>query len=664
MFPLERFVIFNTTTNAPAPLFIFDGPGLLSDQLKLSKAIYNCKTFQYTIAALQVQNTSFSIQFSSGTLSLKTFSLSSIDSSLNLPATKFCQNIRCHLKLKTNQRATEIKLVVTKISLTGVKRDNCKYAGVTTAEVLNNAYKENVVLCDNHHPHNTARSFYSSNSSLFVVLYWYQEYSFINATLSLEKTPCKSVEICLCTLHQKCSENPRASECEAYLSEVKKDVDFFSLQSNLEFAISGNNCMTMQLRVNSICMPESIKKPTYSKFLSFLHIFQPLYQATRDHQAQTIKMAVKGSFILKTYCSDQEINYRKEKEIDAFLSSSNLDISQMVSYLDFLEDAGEDDGDAYESFAFNSLSGMGQVTSGQTDFSFADDLDIEMPREKLTIGIAVSLLSQTWMDFYIKSSVVDYLPSEVSSAGVFCKQVKLASFPTVWSKKSGYYTDRIGYMNSKITQSYAVGFKSNVKLAFTESLALATVGCWKMCPKSARKYAVESAILLSLNQFSFVGVQHTSLQRVVLKNTILKAGAHLFAAKVVDDKHFEQMQNLKAFQCYIQFQKWFCLNFTNRNQHRDRYFILLEKKIIFKKRYTTAYRPLSNNHLISWSQAHHLCISTGAFLPSFSSRKQMEEFLSFIKQGANLPPVEAVFIGLHRNVSVSSPSMSPACLVQ
>ncbi len=48
--------------------------------------------------------------------------------------------------------------------------------------------------------------------------------------------------------------------------------------------------------------------------------------------------------------------------------------------------------------------------------------------------------------------------------------------------------------------------------------------------------------------------------------------------------------------------------------------------------------------LTSWTKALDLCNSSGADLPLFRSRDKLDEFMSFIKLSAYLPPVEAAFI--------------------
>ena len=55
----------------------------------------------------------------------------------------------------------------------------------------------------------------------------------------------------------------------------------------------------------------------------------------------------------------------------------------------------------------------------------------------------------------------------------------------------------------------------------------------------------------------------------------------------------------------------------------------------------------------SWNSASLICKGTGGYLPVFTSRKELEEFITFLKTGS-LPMVEALYIGLTFNVSLYS----------
>ena len=68
----------------------------------------------------------------------------------------------------------------------------------------------------------------------------------------------------------------------------------------------------------------------------------------------------------------------------------------------------------------------------------------------------------------------------------------------------------------------------------------------------------------------------------------------------------------------------------------------LAKKVIPKKRW---------NAKISWNDAAEICKSINAYLPHFTSRDDLDEFLMLIKTSMDLPIMKAVFIGLALNTN-------------
>ena len=49
---------------------------------------------------------------------------------------------------------------------------------------------------------------------------------------------------------------------------------------------------------------------------------------------------------------------------------------------------------------------------------------------------------------------------------------------------------------------------------------------------------------------------------------------------------------------------------------------------------------------ISWNEASEICNKLGGYLPHFTSRDELEEFIAMLLQSDKLPFVEAVHIGL------------------
>ena len=97
-----------------------------------------------------------------------------------------------------------VNITMTTYTFTGQPNYHCVYGGVAIHD-LNN-FIETFLVC-NKHSHYTdtllsfqPRSFYSSNSSLLIVMYQYKEYSSLSAKAFFSVTSCQGVQLNLCAL--------------------------------------------------------------------------------------------------------------------------------------------------------------------------------------------------------------------------------------------------------------------------------------------------------------------------------------------------------------------------------------------------------------------------------------------------------------------------------
>ena len=62
---------------------------------------------------------------------------------------------------------------------------------------------------------------------------------------------------------------------------------------------------------------------------------------------------------------------------------------------------------------------------------------------------------------------------------------------------------------------------------------------------------------------------------------------------------------------------------------------------------------------ISWNEASEICSNLGGYLPHFTSRDEMDEFIALLLKSDKLPFIEAIHIGLtHRAEQVSLKTFS------
>ncbi len=190
-------VMLNTQILNSHRYVLYDGPGYSSNVVKnTANVVHNMSSFQCSVQifmrtdCVYVQNL---ISYASIKLALsRTINLDhTSDIILDLPIAECCPQF-CAVFLKA-QNGYQVNATITKVSYKGfIENVTCKYGGLVATEQLIDDYRESVTLCQNHDGSSRlSRSLYSTNSSLTLVLYWYN-HSSINASLTLSVTKCRA----------------------------------------------------------------------------------------------------------------------------------------------------------------------------------------------------------------------------------------------------------------------------------------------------------------------------------------------------------------------------------------------------------------------------------------------------------------------------------------
>ena len=195
-------IIFKNNLLYKTDYVVFDGPSFLCNTIEAKNEIKVTSLFVCIIQFLQFfykNNTYFSFSVKQ----LKSFNVLNIQNhsiTFNIPNTK-CTNNLCLTRFLTNPEL-QINLTVFHIVGGGKYKFQCPEGGILTMEYLNNKYMESVVLCEEHNGHKVpSRSFYSLNSSLILMLYWFGNKININVSTSISLTRCQPVYIDPCVYH-------------------------------------------------------------------------------------------------------------------------------------------------------------------------------------------------------------------------------------------------------------------------------------------------------------------------------------------------------------------------------------------------------------------------------------------------------------------------------
>ena len=158
---------------------------------------------------------------------------------------------------------SQVNVSVIKMTYKGTNSKTCKYAGLVATQHLGvDDYKETITLCESHVGNVSQRNFFSYNSSMVIVLYWYGNEGIMKTTVFLSVTKCKPVEICPCTYYLFCVvKNNNQNLCNGYLkkqmefSNVNLEIGVFKVsyfsEGQFLFSVNENECFVMQILHNT-----------------------------------------------------------------------------------------------------------------------------------------------------------------------------------------------------------------------------------------------------------------------------------------------------------------------------------------------------------------------------------------------------------------------------
>ncbi len=251
-----------------------DGPGLLSSVLSHSNGgHFNLSSFHCYIKLFHnVSDVDISLRYWSH--------LTKVDQIVNIPRGEtakitlplsHCGSFVCLLKLFSDSEKL-INTTITAVVYKGIITQSCLHGGVVVVDLPNmNEFKEHFLLCQNHSSKTyPSRSFYSSKTTMIILLYKFPSYSLVKASLLSTTTKCQAVQICPCSLQKECDMrwsflptpfNYNETRCSMFLNHTsnsagiklrKQEHAFFeAIQVESVF----NHCVIIQIAQNDTCYP-------------------------------------------------------------------------------------------------------------------------------------------------------------------------------------------------------------------------------------------------------------------------------------------------------------------------------------------------------------------------------------------------------------------------
>ena len=255
--------MYNIILKQKVPTFIvriFDGPGFMYESYLLQKEITRTTGFSCLIQVLNssvntVANGSVDFRLVHAHVNLLYHVDNNVtQSKIKMPISSCLTHI-CIVLMEASI-GYHVNLTIQKISNIVEYNYDCLEGGILTAEEVQGTYVESVTLCEVHDGiRRQSRSFYSMNSSLHLIYYWYNMSSRMETLISFTETKCETVHLDPCAyslLH--CWSMTRA---QIYLNNITKfsklsliTNDF--IPSRLEylfiiFEVPKNQCATIQI---------------------------------------------------------------------------------------------------------------------------------------------------------------------------------------------------------------------------------------------------------------------------------------------------------------------------------------------------------------------------------------------------------------------------------
>lgn len=242
---------------ADLKVVIYDGPGFLSPIVKPNRSnVVSASSFECTVQVLYEINKTHPVRFDSNLISTVQVHHQSSENQtgvvFDLPWPKY-DTIPSVVSIQA-ETGLQINATVLVMRCIGLASITCKYAGLTAAEAFPHGYKEHVVMCHNHNISSRPyKSFFSSNSSLIVILFSFKHYSSSVASLVVSGTSCKGTQIDICTFNNLCGLST-TKRCASFLKNKVDSLPNFQLSNKrqiVKFSIPVDTCYILQLTTNN-----------------------------------------------------------------------------------------------------------------------------------------------------------------------------------------------------------------------------------------------------------------------------------------------------------------------------------------------------------------------------------------------------------------------------
>ena len=663
---------------------IYDGPGVMSPNIRNSGHVYVMSSFQCTAVILAkrkletdvelVNYTSKPVHFS------HVFNISSTESSFTVHVPlRTCFKPLCAIFLFTDERF-HINITLLEIIYKGPIGEKCKYGGLVTGEETVTDYKESLTICEFHGiEERHGMTFFSKNSSLILITFWYEHYSEISTTVQVSLTKCLAVQLDGCAVQQLCHSvfnMNNLTRCNSYLKYISQNhllyyKNFHDWLDFVLFSLQEEECIVLQFR----------KRTASSGFLFYPQCSIQL----QPSNGEQLQYRVKGSFSSffydiekikgKTQLFSDSVAYFGETDNFCFQSSKEA----TFKFICKKTRRRESEKSAVTILKQDYIHLITQKYVKNEYFYIWASQSPYSGSNPLRILIMLTLFSHSWIDVVVLKHEINRKMGSTLKDKFFTESISLP-FILHEVKNLGRRWDHfiLLKLDEKITNFHKLVFNVKIKSRF-DGQGNGTELNWS----SGFNFShLRDFKLISLPGRVYEAVLNTS-QMLMHRKSIFKNNSlnliwlHEDFGDTYQSTHFSvddcsrtkgfssepvsfgtclnsSSPSLKKFtDCFdamwyqYNIHKVKCLEYTlpkERNQqHVARY-------MIFTHEFHYMHTQIKiESYKMSWMEASNLCKDAGAMLPYFTSRQDLDQLIRLLKLSRDGFLLEGLFIGLVYN---------------
>ena len=661
---------------------VYNGPGQNSAILnpdnvnKNNVYLYSCSSFQCFVDSISNRNETIFVNYSSVQLETK------LRKEIN--STKYvtlfgsdCNSKPCIVVLHA-QHDFQVNVTIVGMSYKSRKlhSPDCRYGGLVLKEDLTENEKETPPFCQNHSAFTqVSRSYFSSNSTLVMVFYIYEEYSKMNVTLKLSQTKCKPVVLSFYDLQLFCHHKYH-NDCGKYLEQITQGTSLLLSQPNAEFyniifSMSKEECVIIHIS------------------MKMTHLYKLLKRNQKDHSIHDTFHSIFSAWIIALTAESinsfgVKFNYQITGTIAQSLSSEFR--PEELTFISI---------DETEQFCFNQftqshknsficrklmkrLTCEGNVgckainqeikASESNDTAVVAKAITETPLElrKFKFHFSFHKHSESWVDIVILKTTFD---NREEKCGTECQFLSQTIDLSVVQNKTEFNVNKLYSQNDSMLLLTIDSIDTDLYKMSGDNLEV------YIRTEINPRNDVVLRLKYPMSYWELVHGKMISLPKQIdgivinLDQPLSSDISAKFNVMWLHDnyiKHFKNPISLltDSRKCYTNVEQSAlgykaCLNVSFID---NPYHYILYSKEFAHYHFERLEEPSGHT---SWREASELCRGIGGYLPYFTSREGLDELLAWLKLSPDIYPIEALYIGLTWNpvvicLTFSSKQVAPS----